>query len=63
MMVPLDMAGMMHRLGAGSSVPASFWGALRSTPSLQVRPLSSPRRDCLLIVSYRVACGCGGCRA
>jgi len=38
-MVLPDMVGTMLRRGAGLSVLVCFWGAPRSTPSLQVRPL------------------------
>jgi hypothetical protein len=42
-MVVQDMVVTTRHLGAGLSVPACFWGALRSMPSLQVRPRRFPR--------------------
>ena len=42
-MVVRDMGVTTRHLGAGLSAPVCFWGALRSTLSLQVRPRRFPR--------------------
>ena len=40
------LGGMMPPLGAGLSVPVSFWGVLRSMPSLRVSPIAYiPKAD------------------
>jgi hypothetical protein len=50
-MVVQDMVVTMRHLGAGLSVPARFWGTLRSMPSLQVRSRRFPQE-----IVYRSLC-------